>query len=420
MVTAAGVAHANRLPVLLLPGDTFAGRAPDPVLQQVEHYGDPTATVNDAFRPVSRYFDRITRPEQLLATLPQVARVLTDPADAGPVVLALPQDVQVEEFDFPAAMFEPRLHRVPRPRADRDDLAAATEALRGGATTAARPRGRRALLRRGRGGCSPSPRPTGSPSWRRSPAARWCRTTTRCTAGRWASSGATSANDLAAEADVVLAVGTRLQDFTTSSWTGFAADVRLVTINAARFDAVKHAAHAVVGDARETLLGAGDGLAGWSARRRRGRPARRPGAASAGTRHVDGLRAGGVGARRRRSPTPRSPGSSTTPRVPTTTCSPLVRRDARRAARRLAHRRRTTGRHLGRHDGPRVRLLLHGLRDRRAVGRGHGARDDPPGRTGHLDPRRRLVPDAQLRALLGGVRRAPVRRRACATTRATR
>src|SRR5437016_940453 len=105
MVTAAGVAHANRLPVLLLPGDTFTGRGPDPVLQQVEHFGDPTTTVNDAFRPVARYFDRITRPEQLLATLPQVARVLTDPADAGPVVLALPQDVQAEEHDFPLAMF---------------------------------------------------------------------------------------------------------------------------------------------------------------------------------------------------------------------------------------------------------------------------------------------------------------------------
>src|SRR5215210_2919534 len=130
MVTAAGVAHANRLPVLLLVGDTFTGRGPDPVLQQVEHYGDPTTTVNDAFRPVARWFDRITRPEQLLGTLPQVARVLTDPADAGPVVLALPQDIQVEEHDFPAAMFEPRLHRVPRPRPDAAALAEAVDVLR--------------------------------------------------------------------------------------------------------------------------------------------------------------------------------------------------------------------------------------------------------------------------------------------------
>src|ERR687889_472106 len=116
MVTAAGLAHANRLPVLLLPGDTFIARAPDPVLQQVEHFGDPTISVNDAFRPVSRYFDRVTRPEQLIGTLPQVARVLTDPADTGPVTLALPQDVQAEEFDFPVSMFARRLHRVPRQR----------------------------------------------------------------------------------------------------------------------------------------------------------------------------------------------------------------------------------------------------------------------------------------------------------------
>src|SRR5262249_50370536 len=103
---------------------------PDPVLQQVEHYGDPTISVNDAFRPVSRYFDRITRPEQLVSTLPQVARVLTDPADAGPVTLALPQDVQAELFDFPAAMFEPALHVVPRARPDLTALRAAGETLR--------------------------------------------------------------------------------------------------------------------------------------------------------------------------------------------------------------------------------------------------------------------------------------------------
>src|ERR671921_1147983 len=127
MVTAAGVAHANRLPLLLLPGDTFVGRAPDPVLQQVEHFHDPTATVNDAFRAVSRYFDRITRPEQLLSTLPQVARVLTDPADCGPVTLALPQDVQAEEFDFPVSMFDERLHRVPRVRPDETAVAEAGE-----------------------------------------------------------------------------------------------------------------------------------------------------------------------------------------------------------------------------------------------------------------------------------------------------
>lgn len=128
-VTAAGVAHANRLPLLLLPGDTFTGRAPDPVLQQVEHFHDPTTTANDAFRPVARYFDRITRPEQLIATLPQLARALTDPADCGPAVLALPQDAQVEEHDFPDPLFEPVLHRPLRPRPDRVELASAAGAL---------------------------------------------------------------------------------------------------------------------------------------------------------------------------------------------------------------------------------------------------------------------------------------------------
>ena len=179
MVTAAGLAHANRLPVLLLPGDTFAGRGPDPVLQQVEHYGDPTTSVNDAFRAVSRYFDRITRPEQLLSTLPQVARILTDPADTGPVVLAMPQDAQVEEFDFPVAMFAERLHRVPRSRPDERDLSDAVAVLR----TARHPlhggRRRRAATPGPVRRCSASPNATASRSWRPPPAGRCCRIRTR-------------------------------------------------------------------------------------------------------------------------------------------------------------------------------------------------------------------------------------------------
>jgi 3D-(3,5/4)-trihydroxycyclohexane-1,2-dione acylhydrolase (decyclizing) len=264
MVTAAGVAHANRLPVLLLPGDTFNGRAPDPVLQQVEHFGDPTTSVNDAFRPVSRYFDRVTRPEQLLSTLPQVARVLTDPADAGPVVLALPQDVQVEEYNFPTRMFEPRLHRTPRPRPDTQALQAAAQILR----LAERP-----LLVVGGG-----VRYAGAAAEAVGFAERHGVPVVETVAGRTLIRhdhpmhggalgivGATSANNLAADADVVLAVGTRLQDFTTSSWTGFSANVRLVTVNAARFDAVKHAAHAVVGDAKEALIELSVALDGWVA-----------------------------------------------------------------------------------------------------------------------------------------------------------
>ena len=262
MVTAAGLAHANRLPVLLLPGDTFVGRGPDPVLQQVEHYGDPTTSVNDAFRPVSRYFDRITRPEQLLATLPQVARVLTDPADAGPVVLALPQDAQVEEFDFPVAMFVERLHRVPRPRPDTVALAQAAEILR----SAQRP-----LIVAG-GGVRYSGAASALLALAEAHGVPVVETPAGRTlvahehplyAGPLGTIGSTSANTVAGEADVVLAVGTRLQDFTTASWTVFAEGARIVSVNAARFDAVKHAGHAVVGDARVTLDELSNSLQGW-------------------------------------------------------------------------------------------------------------------------------------------------------------
>ncbi|WP_406231758.1 3D-(3,5/4)-trihydroxycyclohexane-1,2-dione acylhydrolase (decyclizing) [Nocardia sp. NBC_01009] len=252
MVTAAGVAHANRLPLLLLPGDTFTTRAPDPVLQQVEHFGDGTLTVNDAFRAVSRYFDRITRPEQLLATLPQVARVLTDAADAGPVTLALPQDVQAEIYDFPESFFEPVVHRVVRSRADQRSLADAAAVLRASS---------RPLLVLG-GGVRYSGAAGGAVELAERHGIPIVETTAGRTliphqhplyAGPLGVTGSASANTMAGAADLVLAVGTRLQDFTTASWTVFAPDATLVTINAARFDAVKHGALAVVGDAAAAL-----------------------------------------------------------------------------------------------------------------------------------------------------------------------
>ena len=263
MVTAAGLAHANRLPLLLLPGDTFTGRGPDPVLQQVEHYGDPTTSVNDCFRAVSRYFDRITKPEQLLSSLPQVARVLTDPGDAGPVVLALPQDVQVEEFDFPEAMFARRLHRVPRPRPDARQLGDAVEVLRSA---------RRPLFVVGGGvrysGAGPAlvrmAEAYGVPIVE-TPAGRTIVAHDHpLYGGALGIIGATSANTLAAEADVVVAIGTRLQDFTTASWSLFGGDVKVVTVNAARFDAVKHNARAVVGDALAVVEELAPALAGWA------------------------------------------------------------------------------------------------------------------------------------------------------------
>ncbi|TIV06313.1 MAG: 3D-(3,5/4)-trihydroxycyclohexane-1,2-dione acylhydrolase (decyclizing), partial [Mesorhizobium sp.] len=131
MVTAAALAHVNRLPVLFLPGDVFANRIPDPVLQQAEDFSDGTATVNDCFKPVSRYFDRITRPEQIIPALNRAMQVLTDPAECGPVTLALCQDVQAEAYDYPESFFAERVWTQRRPRPDRQELAAAVAALKG-------------------------------------------------------------------------------------------------------------------------------------------------------------------------------------------------------------------------------------------------------------------------------------------------
>lgn len=272
MVTAAGVAHANRLPVLLLAGDTFASRLPDPVLQQVEHFGDPSTTVNDAFRSVTRYWDRIVKPEQLLSSLPHAVATMLDPATCGPAFLGLPQDVQAEAYDWPVRFFERRVHRIARPRPSRHELAAAAAAL----ATAERP-----LIIAG-GGVHYSLAEAALTAF----AERHNIPVTETVAGRTTLvahhplnagpigvTGCTSANALAAEADVVVAVGTRLQDFTTGSWTVFANEqVRFIGINTAGFDARKHLGLPVVGDARETLeelsglIGAYRGPDGWTAR----------------------------------------------------------------------------------------------------------------------------------------------------------
>ncbi len=263
MVTAAGVAHSNRLPILLLSGDTFANRIPDPVLQQVEHFHDPGLTVNDAFRAVTRYWDRINRPEQLLSSLSQAVAVLLDPADCGPAFLALPQDVQAEAYEYPAAFFEPRIHQVPRPRPDMEQLVAAVGVLRGA---------RQPLLVAG-GGVHYSLATAELAAF----AERHSIPVAETIAGRGVMLhehplnvgplgviGAASANALAAEADVVLAVGTRLQDFTTGSWTVFQNPAcRIIALNAARFDAHKHRALAVVGDAQAGLAELSAGLGNW-------------------------------------------------------------------------------------------------------------------------------------------------------------
>lgn len=264
MVTAAGTAHANRLPVLLIAGDTFTNRLPDPVLQQVEHYNNPTVTVNDAFKAVTRYWDRISHPAQILQSLPQAVAAMLDPADCGPAFLGLPQDTQEIAFDYPEAFFEERVWRIPRPRADRKAVAEAAALL----STAKKP-----LIISGGG-----TRYSGAEGELAAFAAKRGIPVVETIAGKGGLThehavhcgpigiiGSTSANALAAEADVILAVGTRLQDFTTGSWTAFAQDARFIAINAARFDAIKHRAVPVVGDALETVADLDAALGDWKA-----------------------------------------------------------------------------------------------------------------------------------------------------------
>jgi 3D-(3,5/4)-trihydroxycyclohexane-1,2-dione acylhydrolase (decyclizing) len=265
MVTAAGVAMANRLPVLLLSGDTFQSRIPDPVLQQVEHFGSPSTTVNDAFRPVTRYWDRITHPAQVAQSLPLALETMLDPADCGPAFIGLPQDVQAAAYDYPARLFEPRLHALRRQRPDARELDAAASVLRAA---------RRPLVIAG-GGVHYS---LAEDEFRRfveahdlpvveTVAGKSCLTADhRCYVGPIGVTGSDQANRLAAEADAVLCVGTRLQDFTTGSWTVFGnEELTLIGLNAARFDAAKHLALPVVGDAREGVAELDARLEGWRA-----------------------------------------------------------------------------------------------------------------------------------------------------------
>jgi len=253
MVTAAGVAHANRLPVLLISGDTFAGRVPDPVLQQVEHFHDPSITVNDAFRAVSRYWDRIMKPEQVLHSLPQAVHTMLDPATCGPAFIGLPQDVQAQAYDFPVRVFETTVHEIARPRAEVRQLASAAEAI----AVAEKP-----LIICG-GGVHYSLAEAELAAFAEAHNIPVVETMAGkasmlashpLNSGPIGVTGCTSANALAAQADVVIAVGTRLADFTSGSWALFQNEsMRMVGINVARFDATKHRSMAVVGDARESL-----------------------------------------------------------------------------------------------------------------------------------------------------------------------
>ncbi|WP_293800579.1 3D-(3,5/4)-trihydroxycyclohexane-1,2-dione acylhydrolase (decyclizing) [uncultured Bosea sp.] len=265
LVTAAALAHVNRLPVLLLPGDVFANRIPDPVLQQVEAFGDGTVSANDCFRPVSRYFDRITRPEQIIPALTRAMQVLTDPAECGPVTLALCQDVQAEAYDYPESFFTERLWAPRRPRSDREELKAAAEALKAA---------KKPLIVAGGGvlysGASDAlarfSAMTGIPVCETQGGKSALPDDNQLNMAAVGVTGTDAANRLAAEADLVLAVGTRLQDFTTGSWALFGAEPKtIIGLNVQAFDAGKHRALPLLADAREGLAELAEAIGSWKA-----------------------------------------------------------------------------------------------------------------------------------------------------------
>ena len=263
MVTGAALATTNRIPVLLLPSDQFATRIPDPVLQQLEDPGSLDVSVNDVFRPVSRFFDRVNRPEQLIPSLMNAMRVLTDPADTGAVTVCLPQDVQAEAYDWPVAFFARRVWHIGRPVPEPAALARAVAAIRsakaplvvagGGVVYSEASEQLRAFAAATGIPVSDTHAGKGAINWDHP-----------LSVGAVGSTGASSANALAREADVVIGIGTRYSDFTTASHTVFAnPDVRFVNVNVLGFDAAKHGAEMLVADAREALTALTGALDGW-------------------------------------------------------------------------------------------------------------------------------------------------------------
>jgi 3D-(3,5/4)-trihydroxycyclohexane-1,2-dione acylhydrolase (decyclizing) len=261
MVTAAALAHVNRLPVLFLPGDVYASRRPDPVLQQIEDFADATVSASDCFRPVSRLFDRITRPEQLLDACPPAMAVLTDAANCGPVTLALCQDVQAEAYDYPESFFAPRVWRQRRIRPDERELGALIAAIRsaraplivaGGGVLYSGAEGVLAALAVATGvPVAETQAGKGALAWDHPQAL-----------GSIGVTGTSAANRAAEAADLIVGVGTRLQDFTTGSRTLFAGK-RLFQVNVATHDIAKHGAEPVQGDARATLEAVAAALGDW-------------------------------------------------------------------------------------------------------------------------------------------------------------
>ena len=253
MITAAAGATVNRLPVLLLPSDYFANRMPDPVLQQLEHPRERDASVNDAFRPVSTFFDRISRPEQLTSSLLEAMRVLTDPVDTGAVTISLPEDVQTEAYDFPSALFEKRVWHVRRPIPEPEMVRRAVELIKGA---------KRPLIVTG-GGTIYADATVELRTLADEVGIPVCETQAGKGALPWnhpmnvgpvGANGGLAANRLAREADVVIAVGTRLGDFATASKSAFRnPDLKVIGVNVASLDAVKMNGLALVGDAKLSL-----------------------------------------------------------------------------------------------------------------------------------------------------------------------
>ena len=265
MVTAAAVAHVDRIPLLLIPGDIFASRRPDPVLQQAEDFGDGTISVNDCFKPVSRYFDRIMRPEQLIPALNRAMVVLTDPAECGPVTLSFCQDVQAEAYDYPVSFFEERLWVPRRIRPDETELADAVEVLR----EAKKPviiAGGGVLFSEASATLAAFAAQHGIPVMETQGGKSSLPFTDPLNMGAVGVTGTGAANRLCEQADVILAVGTRLQDFTTGSWALFQnAEKTIIGLNTQVFDATKHRALPLVADARVGLEELSANLAGWAA-----------------------------------------------------------------------------------------------------------------------------------------------------------
>jgi 3D-(3,5/4)-trihydroxycyclohexane-1,2-dione acylhydrolase (decyclizing) len=265
MVTAAAVALSNRLPMLFLPGDTFASRFPEPVLQQVENFHRPTETQNDSFKAVSKYFDRITRPEQILFSLPQALQMMLDQADCGPATISMSQDVQGESFDYPEIFFEEQVHKIRRIYPDQSHIKKAAEVIKnskqpiiisGGGVLYSKAEKELSEFAKKHNvlvtstvmgiGCMDKDDPYNI--------------------GPIGCLGVGSANALSKKTDLAIAIGTKLGDFTTGSWTNFHnPDFKLVSINAARFDVTKHRATPVVSDAKIGLLELSKVLGGWKA-----------------------------------------------------------------------------------------------------------------------------------------------------------